>query len=170
MCSLWKRRAPEHGSGGTGPWTRGHQRRQSRGSSISPWGQAEAGRAQDSEDSPAAEHPQTQQISAPKPVPRSIWASVDWETAVSDSQRADSRARNLAMGIFFSSFYFAPGRGRTTREQNLARDGASPPRHRHLRIRCNRPLPHNNCQKNKGKASLLNKQHWKAPGLRENSI
>ena len=46
-----------------------------------------------------------------------------------------------------------------------------PPRHRHLRIStADRPLPQKNCWKYKGKASLLNKQHWKAPGLRENSI
>ena len=47
----------ERGSSGTGPWTQGHQRRQSWGSSIPPWEQAEAGRAQDSEDSPTAGHP-----------------------------------------------------------------------------------------------------------------
>ena len=43
-----------------------------------PPGQAEAGRAQDSDDSPAAGHPRAVQVSAPRG-PGSTQASADWE-------------------------------------------------------------------------------------------
>ena len=59
---------------------------------VLPSGQVEAGRAQDSEDTPAAEHPRVVQASAP--YPRNIQASAEWETAVV-TMGADSRAGEL---------------------------------------------------------------------------
>ena len=59
---------------------------------VLPSGQAEAGRAQDSEDTPAAGHPRVVQTSAS--YPRSIQASTEWETVVV-TMGADSRAGEL---------------------------------------------------------------------------
>ena len=60
---------------------------------VLPWGQAEAGRTQVSEDTPAAGRPGAVQTSALPP--RSIQAPVDWETVVL-TVGADSRTGELA--------------------------------------------------------------------------
>ena len=104
------------------------------------------------------------QISAPVPAPEHVGqcglggAVGYWQGALG------SRAGGLAAAIIFfsSSFHLSSGKSQGISAQ------AQTPENQH-----SRPLPQKNCWKNKGKKgkeSLLTKQHWKAPGLRANSI
>ena len=78
------------------PWIPGHQADTAQ-DPVLPLGQAEAGRAEDSKDPPAARHPQAVQISAPH----------SWEhpgecrpVAAGVTGRADSRAGRVAAPVW----------------------------------------------------------------------
>ena len=169
----------EHGSSGTEPQSEDAEVHKT-GYPPFPLGQVEAGRAQESENSLAAGCPQAVQISAPEPAPRSIWPV--WTGRLGLSTWGKLLAVELEIWLlpfFSSSFCLSTGGGGASREQRInslhwARPlgkgrgisaQAQTPENQH-----SRPFPQKNCWKNKGKASLLNKQHWKALGLRENSI
>lgn len=82
---------------------------------------------------------------------------------------------------FSSLFHLVPGRGGASREQrpqrinishwaqHLARGRASLLRHRHLRTSAADPSLRRTAEE-QGKSKFAEKQHWKAPGMRENSI
>ena len=107
------------------PQIPGYRSRQSH-NYIFPLGQTEAGREQDSKNSPTTGHPQAVQISALAPalgVSRSVWTGRLWLVTHGE---LNSRARNLAALLCFSSvFHFVPGRHRIAREQRPHRVNSS---------------------------------------------
>ena len=91
-------------------------------------GQVEAGRTQDSEDTPAARRRRAVQISAPQPRSiQAIQASVEWET-VEVTAGADSRAGELATasGVVPPGVTLSLGQRGATREQRLHGVNSSP--------------------------------------------
>ena len=144
-------------------------------------GRGGASEPQEGESSPTAKHLSNCTSQCPPHLPQEDVS----QCALRDCSlvhAGSSWLQSWRSGHYHFFFLLSPGRGVASREQRPHRansfHGAQPPgkgwniltQAQTPENHHSRPLPQKNSWKNKGTASLLNKQQWKTPGLRGNNI